>query len=158
MLYWCIWTLLSKQVFYWVMAIPVSFIWGREDNMFTLRTGYSGTHRRRVSKGSSELKHTTFPIKECKTMGVGVYLYQQSTKPLIFMDKGEKWRGKQEVLPNTLLGSMETRGPGREFPNRPHFQTISVKPEVTENTVIENLIRTQVRFWARACPWLRSYP
>lgn len=43
--------------------------------MFTPRTGYSGTHRKRiVSKGSSEFKHPTFPIKY-KTMDVVVYYY-----------------------------------------------------------------------------------
>lgn len=71
-------------------------MWMREDNVFTLRTGYSGTHRRRVSKRSSELKHPTFPIKECKTMDVGVYLYQQSTKPLISWIRVRSERGNRK--------------------------------------------------------------
>lgn len=91
-----------------------------------MRTDYSGRPKRRVSKGISELKHTTFPIKECRLLDVRVYLYQQSTKSLILRDESKEYRGKQEVLLQScsFLQNLETRGPGKEFSNRTHFQTL----------------------------------
>lgn len=48
-----------------------------EENSFTLRTECSGKRTRRVSKGSSEFKYPTCPIRECRPLDVGVYLYHQ---------------------------------------------------------------------------------